>query len=76
MTVNWRNTAIIAAAVGVALLTTVVAQPGPAWLWATDACPSSEIACGHLPLGILVIGGVVLGASVVVERVSNREAQS
>jgi len=73
MTHSWRTTATMAAVAG-AVITTVAAQPGPTWLWAADACPSSQITCGHPPVGLLVIAGVMAGANVVVERIGKEEA--
>jgi len=74
MSHRWQHTAI-AAAVGVALVATVAAQPGPAWLWATDGCPASEIACGHPPIGLVVLGGVVVAGNLVVERVGEEVSE-
>ena len=63
MTDRWRIAAATVA-VGVPVVALVAAQPGPAWLWATDACPNSEFACGTTPPGLLPIAGGLLLASV------------
>ena len=67
MTDRWRITAAMVG-VGVPLVALVAAQPGPAWLWATDACPSSEVACGQPPPAFLLIAGVVLAMTIVASR--------
>jgi len=72
MTDRWRITARMLA-VGVPLIALVAAQPGPAWLWATDACPNSEVACGQPPLAMLLIGGVVMAVSVVADRLGGSD---
>ena len=69
---RWRITAAMVG-VGVPLVALVAAQPGPAWLWATDACPTSEVACGQPPLAMLLIGGVVKGVSVVADRLAGSD---
>ena len=73
MTDRWRITAAMVG-VGVPLVALVAAQPGPAWLWATDACPNSEVACGQPAPALLLIGGVVMGVSVVADRLGGSES--
>ena len=69
---SWRITAAMVG-VGVPLVALVAAQPGPAWLWATDACPSSQVACGEPPPALLLIGGVVMAVSVVAGRLGESD---
>jgi len=66
----------------VALGTTVVAHSigvtdlGPRWLWAIDACPESDFACGQTPVGPLLAAlpgvPVVFAGWVVIAQIERR----
>lgn len=53
---------VIGAAVGLSMIVgAVYLQPGPSWLWASDACPDINTTCGMIPLGpLFATAGAVL----------------
>jgi len=63
------GTTVVAASAGVTDL-------GPRWLWAIDACPQAELACGQLPPGplLLAVPGAAVGIAgwVVIAQIERR----
>ena len=69
----WKETAM-AGVFGIALIATVFAQPGPAWLWASDVCPAEPFTCGVTPPGLLLIAGGMVVLNAIVQRVGGSES--
>jgi hypothetical protein len=57
-------TAVTAGVGLVALVTILVQQPGPRWLWASDACPSIDQFCGQVAMGPFLALFFVTGVAI------------